>query len=198
MDSLASIGSFFGSPTGKGIGTLAELGGAGAGLYGNISADQQRAAAAKQAQANANLTPQQLSAMVSGAQQPLNAGLVQAITGNVNANLAEQGLSQAPGLIATAESQALAPFQQNNQQAALQLVLAKLGLPAEFAKTIPQNANLAPLLSMLFKGQATPSTNPNPFQTTGPNPPPPTTDQSTPGGGTQGDYSFGDLFAPGS
>jgi hypothetical protein len=157
---IGNIGSFFSGPTGKGISTLAELGATGAGLAGNLSADRQRSEAAALAQKNANLTPQQLAQMVSGAQQPLNAALVQAVTGNVNANLAEQGLSQAPGLIATAESQALAPFQQNNQQAALQLVLQKLGLPAEFARTIPPNSNLAPLLAMLFKGgspSATPS-----------------------------------------
>jgi hypothetical protein len=152
MDALGKIGSFFSGSAGKGIGTLAELGATGAGLAGHLSADRQRSEAAALAQKNANLTPQQLAQMVSGAQQPLNAALVQAVTGNVNANLAEQGLSQAPGLIATAESQALAPFQQNNQQAALQLVLQKLGLPAEFARTIPPNSNLAPLLAMLFKG----------------------------------------------
>jgi hypothetical protein len=174
-DLLNSLGTFFSGPTGKGIGTLAELGATGAGLFGNLSADRQRAAAAKQAQANMNLTPQQLAAMVSGAEQPLNRGLVQAVTSNVDASLAEKGLSQAPGLIATTESQALAPFMHENQQTALALVLQKLGLPAEFARTIPQNANLAPLLALLFKGGgAKPSFNP----TTGPNPLPAIPDSS--------------------
>lgn len=149
---LGSLGSFFSGSTGKGIATLGELGATGLGLAGNLSADKQRQQAADAAKANMNLTPQQLAAMVSSAQRPLDAGLVQAISGKTNANLAEMGLSQAPGLIATAESQALAPFEQNNQQAALNLVLAKLGLPAEFARNIPPNSNLAPLLSLLFKG----------------------------------------------
>jgi hypothetical protein len=156
-DFLGSIGNFFGSPAGKGLGEVAGLGATGAGLVGNLMADRQRAAAANAARANMNLTPAQLGAQVSSATQPLNNALVQAVTGNVNSNLAEQGLSEAPGLIATATSQALAPFQQQNQQTALQLVLQKLGLPAEFARTIPQNAQLAPLLALLMHGFGTPN-----------------------------------------
>jgi|ERR1700722_2328083 len=160
---LGSVGSFFSSPTGKGVEDLAGLGATGAGLVGNLAADRQRAAAAKQAEANAKLTPAQIGAQVTQATQPLNANLVQAVTGATNANMAEQGLSQAPGLQASAIAQGLAPFEQQNQQTALQAVLARLGLPAEFARTIPQNANLAPLLAMLFKnfssgGGTTPTT----------------------------------------
>jgi|SRR5580692_460543 hypothetical protein len=151
-DFLGSIGNFFSSSAGKGVETLAGLGATGSGLVGNLLADKQRSDAANLAKKNANLTPQQLGAMVTGATQPLDRSLVQAITGNVDASLAEQGLSQAPGLIATATSQALAPYQQMNQQTALQLVLRKLGLPAEYAATVPQNAQLAPLIAMLFKG----------------------------------------------
>ena len=172
-DFLGQIGNFFGSSAGKGLGEIAGLGATGAGLVGNLLADQQRAAAAKQAQRNMNLSPQQLAAQVASATQPLNAGLVQAVTGTTNAQLAEQGLSEAPGLIATAESQALAPFRQANQQTAMQLVLQRLGLPAEFARTIPANANLAPLLAMLLKGFGTPgaapAAQPSGFPATQPN-----------------------------
>ncbi len=164
---LGSIGNFFGSSAGKGLGEIAGLGATGAGLIGNLAADRQRAAAAKAAQANMNLSPGQLGTMVSGAEQPLNRALVQAVTGNVNANLAEQGLSEAPGLIATATSQALAPYQQQNQQTALQLVLRKLGLPAEFASTIPPNSPLAPLLALLMHGFGTPSAAPSASPTGG-------------------------------
>jgi hypothetical protein len=165
---LATLGTIFSGPTGKGLRTLGELGATGLGLAGNISADQQRAAAAKQAEANAKLTPQQLGTMVSGAEQPLNANLVQTITGNVNANMASQGLSEAPGLQAEAIAQALSGPELQSQQTALQLVLRKLGLPAEFASTIPQNSNLAPLMALLFKG-SNPSTGGGGFPTTGPN-----------------------------
>jgi len=149
---FSGISNFFSSSAGKGLSEIAGIGAAGSGLVGNLLADKQRSDAAALAKKNANLTPQQLGTMVSGAEQPLNAALVQAVTGNVNASLAEQGLSEAPGLIATATSQALAPYQQMNQQSALQLVLRKLGLPAEYAATVPQNAQLAPLIAMLFKG----------------------------------------------
>lgn len=198
-DMLGQIGTFFGSPAGKGLGEVAGLGATGAGLVGNLSADRQRAAAAKQAQVNAALTPQQLGAQVTQATQPLNAGLVQAISGNVDANMAEKGLSQAPGLQAEAIAQALAGPEQQNQQTAMQLVLQRLGLPAELLKSIPPNSNLSPLLAMLMKGFGSGSTpGATGFQTTGPTPPPPISDANTPGGGTQGDYSFGDLFSPGS
>lgn len=202
-DFLKQIGNFFGSSAGKGLGEVAGLGATGAGLVGNLLADQQRSAAAKQAQKNANLTPAQLGAQVTQATQPLNAGLVQAITGNVNANLAEQGLSQAPGLQASAIAQGLALPEQQNQQTAMQLVLQRLGLPAEFARTIPPNANLAPLLAMLFKGFGgggsgfTMPTQPNPgVDTTG------TYDFGglTPPAGapdTTGTYDFGSLINPG-
>jgi hypothetical protein len=194
MPILNSIANFFSSSAGKGLGEIAGLGATGAGLAGNLAAEHQRSIAAKQAQANANLTPEQLAEQVKSATQPLNAGLVQAITGNVNANMAEQGLSQAPGLQATEIAQALAGPEQMNQQTALALVLKKLGLPAEFASTIPPNSNLAPLLAMLFKGGSPTATplwqNQAPI---GPPAPPPNTDQDT-----TGSYDFGNLFAPNS
>jgi hypothetical protein len=189
-DFLGQIGSFFGSPAGKGLGEVAGLGATGAGLVGNLLADQQRSAAAKQAQANMNLTPQQLASMVSSATQPLNRGLVQAITGNVDANLAEQGLSQAPGIQATTLAQALAGPEQQNQDTALKLVLQKLGLPAEFARTIPANANLSPLLALLFKGfgNQAPGGGVSGYPTTGPN----LSQLGTPDPSSTGD--FGSLF----
>lgn len=199
-DLLNNIGSFFSSGAGKGIETLAGLGATGAGLAGNISADQQRSAAAKSAQANMNLTPAQLAQQVGQATQPLNSQLVQSVTGNVNANQQEMGLSQAPGLTAQAVASGLAPYEQQNQQNAMQLVMQKLGLPAEFARTIPPNANMSQLLALLMKGNNVPGTpaTPNPmgFQTTGPTPPPQTTDANTPGGGTQGSYDFASLVDP--
>lgn len=202
-DFLGQIGNFFGSPAGKGLGEVAGLGATGAGLVGNLLADRQRAAAASAAQKNMNLTPQQLAAQVASATQPLNAGLVQAVTGTTNANLAEQGLSEAPGLIATATSQALAPFEQANQQTAMQLVLQRLGLPAEFARTIPQNANLAPLLALLMKGGLPGAAGTRPTPTF---PTPDTTGtydfgglippQPTPSTDTTGTYDFGSLIPP--
>lgn len=154
-EQLGQIGNFFSSAAGQGLEKVAGLGATGAGLVGNLLADKQRSDAANLAKRNANLTPAQLGAQVTQATQPLNQQLVQAITGNVNANLAEQGLSQAPGIQASAIAQGLALPEQQNQQTAMQLVLQKLGLPAEYARTIPPGSDLSSLIAMLFKGFGT-------------------------------------------
>jgi hypothetical protein len=73
--------------------------------------------------------PQALAAMVAKLQQPLNNGLTQSVGNQVQGNMAERGLSQAPGVFAGAESQALAPFYQQNQSTATQALLQALGLP---------------------------------------------------------------------
>jgi hypothetical protein len=148
---LGQIGSWFSSPAFSTISKIAGLGATGAGLAGNLSLEAQRAAAEKQAEANAKLTPAQLGSLVTGATQPLNASLVQAVTGNVNANQAEMGLSQAPGLTAQAVSQGLAPYEAANQQTALQLVLQKLGIPLDVLRSLPANTNMSPLIAMLMK-----------------------------------------------
>ncbi len=156
MEALGNLGSFFSGPAGKGLSSLATLGATGAGLYGNISAEQQRQNELnilKKQQAAAEVSPTQLAQQVSAATQPLNRGLVQDVTNNVSGTLAEQGLSQAPGIQATALSQALAPYQQQNQATALQLVMKRLGLPIEYAQTLlagnPQSVDLSKLLALL-------------------------------------------------
>lgn len=171
---LGNIGNFFSSPAFSTISKIAGLGATGAGLAGNLSLEAQRAAAEKQAEANAKLTPAQLGSLVTGATQPLNASLVQAVTGNVNANQAEMGLSQAPGLTAQAVSQGLAPYEAANQQTALQLVLQKLGIPLDVLRSLPANTNMSPLIAMLMNGGvgSGTGTKPSAFPTTGPNPDP--------------------------
>jgi hypothetical protein len=156
---LSSIGSFFSSGAGQGIEKLAGLGLAGAGLGGNIAAEHDRskelAYLQQQQQANASLTPAQLAAKVSQATAPLNAGLVQGVENQVSGSLAEQGLSEAPGIQASVLAQALAPYQQQNQNTALQLVMQQLGLPIQYGQAIlgnqPQQSNLTPLLAMLMR-----------------------------------------------
>jgi hypothetical protein len=92
--------------------------------------------------------PAKLAAMVAKVQQPLNRGLTQEVTNQVQGDLASRGLSQAPGIIATTESQALSPFYQQNQSTALNAVLQSLGLPAG---TFGQPANLGPIMSLFSK-----------------------------------------------
>jgi hypothetical protein len=171
MDALQSLGTFFASPGGKGLESLATLGATGAGLAGNISAShqqQQEANYLKQQQALL-ADPTKLAQEVAGATQPLNKALVSDVSNNVSGTLAEQGLAQAPGIQASTLATSLAPFEQQNQQTALQIVMQRLGLPIQYATALLQNqpkgTNLAPLLALLSKGGM------------------PTTPGSTPGGG---------------
>lgn len=152
---LNNIGTFFTSGVGKGLLTAGELGTAGAGLVGNILNERARSQELNRLKSSeATLAdPAKLSAEVRAATQPLNQGLVQGVTEAVSGELAERGLSQAPGIQAASISGALAPYEQQNQQTALQLVLTRLGLPLEYANTIlanlPKNTNLAPILALL-------------------------------------------------
>jgi hypothetical protein len=111
------------------LGPLISGGSAVGGTVGNIFEDVKR----NQYQdfvMNLIKNPQALAALVQKIQQPLNNGLTQAVGNQVQGNLAERGLSQAPGIFAASESQALAPFYQQNQNTATQAILSALGLPA--------------------------------------------------------------------
>ena len=164
MEALQSLGNFFSSSAGQGITKLSELGATGAGLFGNISAERQKSQELNylKKQQDAVGTPAQLAQQVASATQPLDRGLVQSVGNQVSGTLAEEGLSQAPGIQATVLSQSLAPFEQQNQATALQLVMQKLGLPIQYAQALlannPGQTNLAPLLALLQKGNPASST----------------------------------------
>jgi hypothetical protein len=134
----------------------------------------QQGKVASQAEKNASLTPGQLGSMVSGAEQPLDRSLINTVNNQVQGDMASRGLAEAPGIFASSEAQALAPFEQQNQQTALQLILQKLGLPAETLAALKSGgggmANMNPLLQMIMQMmKKTPATNtPNFMTTTGP------------------------------
>jgi hypothetical protein len=142
---------------------VAEMGMTGAGLAGNLMNQKARSDELNYLlNQQKNLQdPTKIASEVAAATQPLNRGLVQSVENTVNANLASQGLSEAPGIQAATEAQALAPFQQQNQQTALQIVMQRLGLPLSYAGTylagLPPNSNLAPLLALLRLNNPTPS-----------------------------------------
>ena len=75
--------------------------------------------------------PQAISQMQQQFEKPLDQGLVKGTENVVNASLAQQGLSQAPGIQSQVTQQALAPYIQQNQNTALMEVFKALGLPAE-------------------------------------------------------------------
>lgn len=145
---------------------LLEGGMAGAGLIGNILNEKARSdeLGYLKNQQKQLQDPTALAKQVVAATQPLSQGLIQGVENTVSGSLAEQGLSQAPGIQAATLSQALAPFYQQNQNTALQLVMRRLGLPMEYAQTylagLPQNSNLSPLLALLMR-------NNNPSSTSG-------------------------------
>lgn len=100
--------------------------------------------------------PQALTNKVLQAEQPISNSLTQAVTNQVQAQMASRGLAQAPGIFATTESQALAPFQQQNYQTALQQVLASLGAPGQYSNLNQPASNLTPALSMFLRSFGTP------------------------------------------
>jgi hypothetical protein len=132
-----------------------QIGTAGSGLVGNIMNSVQQGNVASQAEKNAKLTPAQLGSQVASATQPLDRNLTNAINNQVQGDMASRGLAEAPGIFAATEGQALAPFQQAEQDRALQLILAKLGLPASTLAALRSGgggmANLSPLLQMIMK-----------------------------------------------
>jgi len=145
----------------QGIIPLLGLGTAGAGITGNIMnaiTRGQQTSKLQSAEKNlANLSPEALSGMVSKATAPLNQNLVSSVGNLVQADVAGRGLAESPGVFAATESQALAPYQQQNQNTALQLVLQKLGLPIEYANavinSVGPNADVGKILQSLMQMQ---------------------------------------------
>lgn len=180
-DALSNLGGSLGGGGGSGStpGWMKLLLGGltGAGELSNILASRQRSQAVSrllgQEKAAEALTPQQLSSRVSAATQPISQGLTNDVTNTVQAELGERGLSQAPGIFGASLASALAPYYQQNQNTALQLVMKQLGLPLEYASalgtSLPGSTNMSPLLALLMKSVAkpSPSTTPGPSSTGG-------------------------------
>ena len=149
MDALGSIGSFFGSSSGSGLLNLLGLGTTATGLVGN--ALNERTASQQISKLNALDNPTKLAQEVAATTAPLNTGLVQGVENQVQSSLASQGLAEAPVIQASVLSQSLAPYEQANQQTALQLVLQRLGIPVSILQNLPKNANMSPLLALLLR-----------------------------------------------
>jgi len=155
-DLISNIGGFF-----KSAAPALTGGTAAAGLIGNIMNSVQRGnevgnlrAAEKKFE---SLTPEQLSGLVTRAEQPLSQDLLQNVGNLVQADMGTRGLSEAPGIFASTETQALAPYKMEQQRIALELVMKQLGLPIEYAQAILSGmggpSNISPLLQLLMKGK---------------------------------------------
>jgi hypothetical protein len=147
----------------SGIAQILGLGTAGAGLFGNVMNSITRGKEVGNLQSAekkfTSLTPEQLSGMVTKAEQPLGQDLLQNVGNLVQADVAGRGLAESPGVFAATETQAVAPYQLQQQQMALQLIMKQLGLPIEYATAILSsmggNANVSPLLQMLMQQNGT-------------------------------------------
>jgi hypothetical protein len=142
-------------------------GSAGAGAFGNILSMIQQGQQFSKLKSFENMSPQQLAAKVSAGTQPLNAGLVQSVTNQVQGADAERGLATSPGIFNADLAQSLAPFQQQNQNTALQLFLQQMGLPVQASsllRTQPLNNSFANLFKTMQANQpSTVPSDPNSF-----------------------------------
>lgn len=130
----------------------------GMGLTGNIINGVQQGQQVKQMQNAENLSPAALASKVSSATQPLDQSLVNNVQNLVQADVASRGLAESPGTFAATESQALAPFEQQNQQTAMQLILTQLGFPAQVIAALSgKGANLTSIAQLLSKGGTLPN-----------------------------------------
>ena len=135
FSSLANSGNNGGGLAGflKGIAPYAGLGSAGMGVIGNIQANNARnsvlSAETNRMNAYNKLTPAQVAQGITSLEQPLSSNLTKSVGNVVSGQLAERGLSQAPGIQAQALAQGLAPYQLQEQQLAQQAFFQKLGLP---------------------------------------------------------------------
>lgn len=166
MPILQALGSLFtngGASGASGAPDWSKILGAGtgvAGAIGNFAASQKRNQVLNQQldlqKQYTDMTPAQLAQGIQGVEQPLSTGLTQSVGNSVQGYLAERGLSQAPGIQAQTLTQALAPFQQQEQQIATQAYLQKLGLPIEASARFlpyPQSTDLSKLFQSLFAGK---------------------------------------------
>jgi hypothetical protein len=170
-----SMGGAGGAAPGGGLGGILSkvlpLASFGLGTYGNIKSGQAQQgnldALETARKKYATMNPTDVSKMVMGATQPLNQGLVQGVGNQVNAMMGERGLSQAPGIFSGQLAQSLAPFEQQNQDAAMKIVMQQMGLPLEYAKgigaAIPPGQSMTPALMMFLQsmGMGKPGASPS-------------------------------------
>jgi hypothetical protein len=96
--------------------------------------------------------PEVLANLTKQYERPLSTGLTTGVGNIVQAQMAERGLNMAPGIYGEVLSQALAPYQQKEQELALGMALKQMGLPGDVLQgqsAFPQAQGLAGLLSSL-------------------------------------------------
>lgn len=150
MDAMQGIGA--------NIGKFAPLAMAPLGLIQNIMAGKQQQdfyskIMAQEKATQAKLTPEAIAAGTAKLNAPLTLALQHAVGNGVQADLAQRGLSNAPGIYTEAMAQGLAPYAQQNQMAALRAYLESTGqghiqLPAGFRP--PPGMDMTGIIRMLM------------------------------------------------
>lgn len=152
---LGSLGSLGKGAAGNPIGSLLGV----MGLINQFSLANKEKAALDRA-VYYSKHPEAINALVKQYERPLSAGLTKGTENIVNASLAEQGLSQAPGIQSQVLTQALAPYQQNEQQMAIAMAMKALGLPLDAINAISgmkDPNSLALLLKNILPQPSTPT-----------------------------------------
>lgn len=141
MEALQNVGNFLGSTAGKGI---LGLGTAGAGLVQNLMAARQANQKQKFVQ-DLITNPAKFNALVAQTEQPLSKGLTTDVARQAQAFGAERGLGSSGPVMQDVFAQALAPYQQQEQQMAINSLLSRLG-------TYAQTPTMRPVdVSSIFK-----------------------------------------------
>lgn len=145
---------------GKGIGGATKAASPITSLFGMINqfSQAQKEKAMMDRQVYYAKHPEAIGNLAKSFERPLSAGLTTGVGNVVNASLAEQGLSQAPGIQSQVLAQALAPYQQNEQQMAIAEAFKALGLPAEALAGIQSTMRpdaLAMMLKSILPGSTT-------------------------------------------
>jgi hypothetical protein len=114
--------------------------------------------------------PAKMNAYAAKFTQPLNAGLQTGVANEAQAYLAQRGLSESPQISEQVESQAIAPYIQQNQQQGYQDALQALGLGGGAIPPGQQQQTAQSQLAQILAGAPPPGAvnAPNPLNNTMP------------------------------
>jgi hypothetical protein len=150
MEQIMSIFSFIGQNASK----IIPAGAAGAGFLGNWL-NQRKTNERQNFLESLSKDPTKMNKYISGFEQPLSKGLTSGVENQVQAALGERGLSSSPTISADVYAQALAPYQQNEQQMAIQAAMNSLGImPQTAGPTADTSMPLFMLMQALNKKPA--------------------------------------------
>jgi len=156
-----------GSPM-AGIGTLGQLGVGGMGIIGNIisaiRANQVSSDLQKQQKLVMELArnPAMLAARARALQQPLSQSLLSNVGSGVQSQLQSRGLGSSPAQAGAIMSQTLAPYEQRQQEEAMNSLLNLLGMGSTAgtaaAGAVPKPADTSGFWKTFMPQASTPAT----------------------------------------